>query len=190
MKKFTTVLVGLLFVSILISSTYVQVVHAPIQIVGIVFVVATSWTAAYISAYALSSIYPLASDQLEKFWKLTGLRPDKYVISTDSKSDFQRLLDYIKGKLRDKVIDIIKQWLKKGWNWWSTTFRIGADASPNANPFNPRFVYRNYRLGSYVSRWDFYPPGSWTINQWIVDINGDGRTDFIVDRSVYGFYLK
>lgn len=194
MKKHELALTGLLLLGVLISSAYVQIARAPIQIVGIVMVSAVAVpTAAYIAAYGFSSIYPLASDTIDQVYRRFGWQryDDRdYVILMESNSAFEDLLDAIRDELQDKVIEILKKALSKGWSWWITTIRIGADASPNANPFNPKFVYKNYRVGSYVSRWDFYPPGSWTINQWIVDMNEDGRADFVVSWEVKGFYLK
>jgi len=113
-----------------------------------------------------------------------------HIIPINNPDTSQRILDELREQAFEQLLDILQQLMSSWWRRWWTRVTIGVDARPMANPFEPQFMYRTYQLGDCFSRWDFYPPGNWTINAWMLDLNTDGRTDIVLSSNVQVVCLR
>jgi hypothetical protein len=163
--------------------------EAAFPLVAIVVVSGLTATTASVSLFYLGQAFPAAWAEIP--WKkllLSKPGDDKsYFLVTESKKTADKLKEELAKKLIEKASKTISKIIKKSF---SNSVRIGADASPTANYSNPKFIYRDYGIGSFVSRWDFYPPTRTTINDWYVDTNKDGKTDQVISFKIQGFFLK
>ena len=113
-----------------------------------------------------------------------------YLIPSDNHDIPERIREGLGDRIEEQVAEAIQALVSDWWRRWRTRVTIGVDARPTANPFSPRFTYRTYRLSDCISRWDFYPPGNWTINAWQLDVNRDGQTDIVIPSNIQTVCLK
>jgi len=144
-----------------------------------------------LSVYAYNRIYPYASEQIKKWvaeFSKWGIPQKMPVIIQIGESTEKQIAEEIAKKISEAIAKKIVEYALKGAH--SKRVRIGADARPTGNCLQPKFTYRTYSLNSTVSRWDYYPPGKWTINNWCLDFNGDGKTDYVVPSAFTSFQIK